>query len=265
MAPARILHLSDLHMGKREEPELGPALAALVAELGPELVVASGDLTHRGRRDQHERAHAFLAELGPPVLAVPGNHDIPYTFPARFTRPWDEFERLWETAEPVHSSPAFHVVGLNSVRPWRHQSGGLGTAALERAAARLREAPEGALRVAVLHHHLLGAPWRTRKRTVARRDEVLARLAAAGTQLILGGHTHQAEVGERRDFLAAAAADPALIAATAPGLGRPRPHRDGEARGLHVHETDGRTLTVHTYVWRGESWAETAARSFPLR
>lgn len=265
MAPARILHLSDLHMGKREEPELGPALTALATELGPELIVASGDLTHRGRRDQHERAHAFLAELGPPVLAVPGNHDIPYTFPARFTRPWDEFERLWETAEPVHSSPAFHVVGLNSVRPWRHQSGGLGTAALERAAARLREGPEGALRVAVLHHHLLGAPWRTRKRTVARRDEVLARLAAADTQLILGGHTHQAEVGERRDFLATAAADPALIAATAPGLGRPRPHRDGEARGLHVHETDGRTLTVHTYVWRGESWAETAARSFPLR
>ncbi len=264
MAPARILHLSDLHMGKREEPELGPALAALVAELGPELVVASGDLTHRGRRDQHERAHAFLAELGPPVLAVPGNHDIPYTFPARFTRPWDEFERLWETAEPVHSSPAFHVVGLNSVRPWRHQSGGLSAAALERAAARLREAPEGALRVAVLHHHLLGAPWRTRKRTVARRDEVLAGLVAASAQLILGGHTHQAEVGERRDFLAMSVADPTVIAATAPGLGRPRPHRDGEARGLHVHETDGRSVTIHTYFWNGRGWRPTAARSFPL-
>ena len=73
MAPARILHLSDLHMGKREEPELGPALAGLVAELDPELVVASGDLTHRGRRDQHERAHAFLAALGPPGdLEQPG-------------------------------------------------------------------------------------------------------------------------------------------------------------------------------------------------
>jgi 3',5'-cyclic AMP phosphodiesterase CpdA len=264
MAPARILHLSDLHMGKREEPELGPALASLVAELAPELVVASGDLTHRGRREQHESAHAFLAELGPPVLAIPGNHDIPYTFPARFTSPWAEFERLWETVEPVHSSPAFHVVGLNSVRPWRHQSGGLSAAALERATARLSEAPEGALRVAVLHHHLLGAPWRTRKRPVARRDEVLDALAAAGADLILGGHTHQAEVGERRDFAVTAAAGRALIAATAPGLGRPRPHRSGEARGLHVHETDGRTLTVHTYIWRDEAWLATAARSFPL-
>ncbi len=264
MAPARILHLSDLHMGKREEPELGPALAELVAELRPELVVASGDLTHRGRRDQHESAHAFLAGLGPPVLAVPGNHDIPHSFPARFTSPWAEFERLWGTVEPVHGSPAFHVVGLNSVRPWRHQSGGLGAGALERAAARLHEAPEGALRVAVLHHHLLGAPWRSRKRPVARRDEVLDALAAAGAELILGGHTHQAEVGERRDFAVAAAAEPAVIVATAPGLGRPRPQRSGEARGLHVHETDGSTLTVHTYIWRGEGWIPTAARSFPL-
>ncbi len=261
MAPARILHLSDLHIGKREEPELGPALAALVSELEPELVVASGDLTHRGRPDQHERAHAFLAALGPPVLAVPGNHDIPYTFPARFTSPWAGFERLWGTTEPVWSSPAFHVVGLNSVRPWRHQSGGLSASALEQAATRLREAPAGALRVAVLHHHLLGAPWRTRKRPLARRNEVLAGL---GSQLILGGHTHQAEVGERRDFLAAASGEPALVLATAPGLGQPRPHRDGEARGLHVHETDGSTLTVRTYIWRHEHWAETAARSFPL-
>lgn len=264
MAPARILHLSDLHVGKREEPELGPALAALVAELGPELVVASGDLTHRGRREQHERAHAFLTGLGPPVLAVPGNHDIPYSFPARFTSSWAEFERLWGTTEPVYSSPALHVVGLNSVRPWRHQSGGLQANALERAAARLAEAPEGALRVAVLHHHLLGAPWRTRKKPVARRDEVLAALAAAGAQLILGGHTHQGAIGERRDFIGVAAAEPTLVAATAPGLGLPRPHRSGEARGLLVHATDGRTLTVHTYTWRGEGWVATAARAFPL-
>ena len=261
MAPARILHLSDLHTGKREEPELGPALGALVAELEPELVVASGDLTHRGSRDQHERAHAFLTALGPPVLAVPGNHDIPYSLPARFTSPWAEFERLWGTAEPVHTSAAFHVVGINSVRPWRHQSGGLSAGGLELASERLREAREGALRVAVLHHHLLGAPWRTRKRPLARRDEALAEL---GAQLILGGHTHQAEVGERRDFLAAAAGEPALVLATAPGLGRPRPHRDGEARGLHVHETDGSTLTVHTYIWSRERWRPTAARSFPL-
>src|SRR5437879_378174 len=82
-----------------------------------------------------------------PVLAIPGNHDIPYTFPARFTRSFQEFERQWETTEPTYSSPTLHVIGLNSVRPWRHQSGGVRTAQLERAEERLRDAAPGAFQI----------------------------------------------------------------------------------------------------------------------
>ena len=163
----------------------------------------------------------------------------------------------------MHSSPALHVVGLNSVRPWRHQSGGLSAAALERAAARLREAPEGALRVAVLHHHLLGAPWRTRKKPVARRDEVLAALAAAGAQLILGGHTHQAEVGERRDFLAAAVRPDAWSRRPLPAsAARGRSATARRAASTSTRPTGA--VTVHTYFWRGEAGARPPrARSSP--
>src|SRR5262245_62336327 len=118
-------------MGKREADDVGRALGALCERLQPDLVVASGDLTHRGRRDQHDRAAALLRALGPPVVAVPGNHDIPYTFPARFTKAWTEFERLWETTQPVHAADGLLFVGLNSVRPWRHQSGGLRRRQLE--------------------------------------------------------------------------------------------------------------------------------------
>ena len=111
------------------------------------------------------------------MLAVPGNHDIPYTFPARFTRSFREFERQWETTEPTYSSPALHVIGLNSVRPWRHQSGGV-----RRGAARstqstgCRRRPPARYAIVVLHHHLIGAPWRSRKKPVARRNHVLGSL-----------------------------------------------------------------------------------------
>ena len=260
---ACLLHVSDLHTGTREESEVEQALQALVLRVGPELIVASGDLTNRGTRDQHERAARFLRTLGPPVLAVPGNHDLPYTFPARFTRPWAEFERQWQTTEPTHTSDAIHVVGLNSVRPYRHQGGALGSEQLRAAAQRLRAAPEGAYRVAVLHHHLLGAPWRAaRKRPVSHRSTVLRALVAAGADLILSGHIHQAALSERREFEVVEGDRPAAVVASAPGLGQPRPNRLGEARGLHVYEPDERSLAVQTYIWRGGDWALTAQRTF---
>jgi DNA repair exonuclease SbcCD nuclease subunit len=261
---ARILHVSDLHFGAGEDEGVERAVAALVGEVGPELVVASGDLTNRGRRGEHERAERFLRSLGPPVLAVPGNHDIPYTFPGRFTHPWREFERQWETTAPVYRSETVFALGLNSVRPWRHQSGGIRTATLEAALRRLREAPAEALRVVVLHHQMIGAPWRSRKRPVARRNEVLARLVDCGAQLVLGGHIHQSTVSERHEFeVEREAGEPGVVVSIAPGLGQPRPHRRGEARGLQVYVAEPETIEVHTYIWRSAEWGLTAVRRFP--
>ena len=263
--PTRLIHVSDLHVGAPDERPIEPALRELVAERDPQLVVATGDLTHRGRPAQHERAAAFLKSLGPPVLAIPGNHDIPHAFPGRFMRPWQEFERWWETTEPVFRSDDLHVVGVNSSRPWRHQSGGLSAAALARAAGRLGEAPGGALRVVGLHHHLIGAPWRSRKRPVSRRGHVLGALVDAGAELILAGHIHQSAVSERREFEAGLSGERSVTVAIAPGLGQPRPKRRGEARGLHVIETDPRQISIETLVFTDDGFTSIAARRFPRR
>jgi 3',5'-cyclic AMP phosphodiesterase CpdA len=259
---ARLLHVSDLHAGTHEEREVERALARLVERLDPQLVVASGDLAHRGRPEQLEGAAELLRSLGPPVLAVPGNHDLPYT-PARFVRPWTAFERVWETTEPTASAPGLHVVGLNSARPFRHQGGALSRAQLERAAERLAAAEAGALRVAVLHHHLIGAPWRAaRKRPVSRRNHVLRALLDAGADLILAGHIHQAAVSERHDFEVVGDEAHTAVVAVAPGLGQPRPRRLGEARGLHLHEADAEAIVVRTFRWSRGDWTLTAERRF---
>lgn len=259
---ARLLHVSDLHTGTDEEREVEPALARLVERLEPQLVVASGDLANRGRRQELERAAKLLRSLGPPVLAVPGNHDLPY-LPSRFVRPWAEFERVWQTTEPTASAPGLHVVGLNSARPFRHQGGALSRAQLERATERIAAAEVGALRVAVLHHHLIGAPWRAaRKRPVSRRNHVLRTLVEAGADLILAGHIHQAAVSERHEFEVVGDESRTAVVAIAPGLGRPRPRRLGEARGLHLHEAHADAIVVRTFRWSRGEWTLGAERRF---
>jgi 3',5'-cyclic AMP phosphodiesterase CpdA len=259
----RVLHLSDLHFGSHSDPRLEPGLEALITRVDPELIIASGDLTHRGRAGQHERAAAFLHGLNRPVFTVPGNHDIPYTPIARFTSTWKQFERHWETTEPVYRSETLFVVGLNSVRPWLHQSGRLRSTQLRRASELLAEAPPSAVRIVVLHHHLLGAPWRSRKKPVAKRSKVLAALVDAGAELVLAGHIHQAAVSERHEFEVVRGDIRGVTVSIAPGLGQPRPDRRGEARGLLVYDCDDATLTVETYIWREDDWGLSALRRFP--
>ena len=261
--PTRVLHLSDLHFGAGDDEAIERGTPVLLERFAPELVIASGDLSHRGREDQLSRAARFLRSLGPPVLAIPGNHDIPYTFPARFTRSFREFERQWQTTEPTYASETLHVVGLNSVRPWRHQSGGIRTRQLTAAEERLRRAAPDAFQIVVLHHHLIGAPWRSRKKPVARRNYVLASLVEAGADLILAGHIHQAAISERHEFEISRGGERGVVVSVAPGLGQPRPQRHGEARGLHVYEIEDSCLCVRTFIWQETDWGLTAERQFP--
>ena len=255
--------MSDLHVGAHGA-RAEYALGAVADAVDPELVIASGDLAHRGLREQHALAARLLRDLAKPLLVVPGNHDIAYSPWARITRPFAEYEREWTNLQPVYRSERIVAVGLNTVRPWRHQSGAVRAPQLQFAADVLRSAGDGPFRVVALHHHMLGAPWRSRKKPVARRNHVLASLVDAGAELVVAGHIHQAAVAERREFeISAAGIERGVTVSIAPGLGQPRPNRRGEARGLHVYEVEDARLRVHTYTWRGDEWALTAAREFP--
>jgi 3',5'-cyclic AMP phosphodiesterase CpdA len=261
----RIFHISDLHLGRHEISEPYASLHELRLQLNPELLVVTGDLGHRGKRSELEHARTQLRSFDVPVLAVPGNHDIPYTVPARFTTTFSEWERVFDTAEPHYTSDELAVVGLNSVRPWRQQQGALEHSQLVDAASKLERARDGALRVVAFHHHLAAPPWRApRKRPLHNRDDVLQRLADAGAELVLGGHVHQASVAERREFEALEDASSArsLVLVTAPGFSRVRPRRKGEALGLNVIESDAEALVVATYAWDGQQFEQIGRRLF---
>jgi 3',5'-cyclic AMP phosphodiesterase CpdA len=260
-----VLHVSDLHLGAQnglDDPALEREIGSLIARLSPDLVVASGDLTHGGKREEHEAAAAYLRALGPPLFVVPGNHDIPPWPPRRLMRPFQEFERRWGGMPPPYSSPELFVTGLNSVNPWGYQRGRLPAAELDRASEELVKAEPGALRVVVLHHQLAGTPWRWKKLPLAARTKVLRQLSEARADLIIGGHIHQATVNARRDFEVLDGTSRECVLATAPGLGRPRPGRRYEVRGVLVHRSDAGSLTVETHVWEGERFTLAGSRTF---
>ena len=69
--PTCVLHLSDLHFGAGDDRAIERGAPVLIERFEPELVIASGDLSHRGRADQLANASRFLHGLGRPVLAIP--------------------------------------------------------------------------------------------------------------------------------------------------------------------------------------------------
>ena len=85
----------------------------------------------------------------------------------------------------------------------------------------------------------------------------------AGADLILAGHIHQAAVSERREFEISRGGERGVVVSIAPGLGQPRPKRQGEARGVHLYEIEEKCLRIETYIWRDTDWALTAERTFP--
>jgi len=186
-----VLQVSDTHFGT-ERPLVIEALVALARQQRPDLLVLSGDITQRARPAQFRAARALMDRLGAPLLAVPGNHDIPlFDLWTRLRRPYARHQaEFGPELEPVHDAPDLLVLGVNTTRAWRHKHGEVSALQIERVARRLEAAAAAQLRVVVVHQPVAV----TRASDVVNRLRghavALPRWAAAGADLVLGGHIH---------------------------------------------------------------------------
>lgn len=187
----RLLHLSDTHFGTTVEPVLH-AVRELVAQAQPDLVLVGGDITQRARRGQFALARDFIRSLGRPVLAVPGNHDIPlFNVFARALNPYGNYRRaLGATLEPVFDGDQVLAIGVNSTRPRRRKDGEVSPAQVQRVAQRLRAARPGQLRVVLMHHPVRAVEESDTANLLIGRELAVPAWVDAGVDLILGGHIH---------------------------------------------------------------------------
>ncbi|CAM4125850.1 metallophosphoesterase family protein [Bordetella tumulicola] len=187
----RIVHLSDTHFGTEREPVV-QAVLSLVGELQPDLVLLGGDITQRARRSQFAAARRFVQSLQRPVLAVPGNHDIPlFNVLARLVNPYGAYRRaMGAVLEPVVEIPGLLAIGVNSTRPGRHKNGQVDAAQISRVAQRLRKADPDALRLVLLHHPVRALVDSDQRNLLIGREQAVPAWIDAGVDLVLGGHIH---------------------------------------------------------------------------
>jgi 3',5'-cyclic AMP phosphodiesterase CpdA len=205
-----VAHLSDLHFGCHD-PAAAESLLASLAESGAELVVVSGDLTQRARRAQFRAARAFLRCLPQPVLAVPGNHDIPlYDVLRRAFDPLGRYRRhVSPDPMPFYAGTGVCVLGLNSARAAAFAGGRISHAQMEAMERAFAKADARRLRVVALHHPLCPPPTASYLPAVGHADMAIAAMARANVRVVLAGHYHRvytsllavAEPSPRADLL----------------------------------------------------------------
>lgn len=186
-----LLQISDTHFGT-EQGAVVEALCTLAHEQRPDVVVLSGDITQRARPAQFRAARSFVDRLEAPVLAVPGNHDIPlFDLWARLRSPYGRYSAAFGTdLEPVHRSPELLVVCVNTTRPRRHQDGEVSALQIDRVARLVAHADPAQLRVVVVHQPVAVTRGEDEPNRLRGHAAALQRWAEAGADLVMGGHIH---------------------------------------------------------------------------
>jgi 3',5'-cyclic AMP phosphodiesterase CpdA len=273
----RIAHVSDLHFG-RHDTALSSGLAGDIAAQAPDLVVASGDFTQHGTKKEFRAARAFLDALSTPVLAVPGNHDVPArNLMRRFADPYGLYRRyIASDLEPFLEMEGVAIAGIKTSRRmrlelnWAH--GSISMEQLTRLERRFDAADANATRVVVVHHPLLRpeTPMDVPMRPVDRADLALAAFARMGVRLVLAGHFHlsyvrvhqqagTAETGEVAGPRQAATA-PILVAQTSSTLST---RLRGDANAYNLVDFVEQDIIVAVREWIGGAWTTRERLSAP--
>lgn len=191
----RIVHISDVHFGTAD-PRIVPLVIEKVRELTPDLVVVSGDLTQRAKKNEFKQARAFLDELPGPQIVVPGNHDVPlYNVFARFFRKLDRFEEyITHDLTPTFIDKEIAVIGVNTARSFTIKGGRITAEQVAYIRSRFDDLDDSMLKVVVTHHPFDLPEGHDRHDVVDNADDAMPVIAESGGDLFLAGHLHVSNI-----------------------------------------------------------------------
>lgn len=199
-----IAHITDLHVSDDGKPvhdlvDTDAATRAVVAALRaldppPDVILATGDLTHDGDGVAAARARALLEGLPAPVLVCTGNHDRRESLRAAFGRRADDRDDAWMAYAVEDFAERLICLDAATDNPF---VGAMPLAQADWLAARLAEQPERPT-ILFLHHPPFdtGIKWMDEIGIGAGRD-ALWRVVAAHRNIraILCGHLHRPMAG----------------------------------------------------------------------
>jgi 3',5'-cyclic AMP phosphodiesterase CpdA len=257
--PARIAHLSDIHFGAHD-PKVVAATEAWLQMRQPDLVIISGDFTQRARIAQFREASAYINRLramGFPVLAVPGNHDVPlYDVARRFMAPLDRYKRYIDSDLcPWFESDSVAVLGINTARSLTIKDGRINHDQMDMIRERFDKVAADKTRILVTHHPLFAMPigkGSELSEAVGQHDDAVEAMTAAGIHVALAGHFHRTYAEAASKMTEKTGSALVIQAGTATST-RFRNNEQQSFNWLHVHHHND--LELQVVAWDGNGFS----------
>lgn len=252
-----------------------------VAEIEPEAVAISGDLTQRCANAEFIQARAYLEEIRTvsPCIVVPGNHDIRWLgavarnldFAGLFRDKAHDFKysrytrHISKELSPSLEVPGAVIAGLNTAHGITRGSlttrfrdlgviGHVRHRDIERVKEAFSRAAPDAARIVMIHHNPVRGKTSGRH-GLANTGQALHAFAGLGAELVLCGHDHQEAVHAVEETA------PGLVVSTAGTISNRL--RAGRASSFNLVALDEHNLRITTYAWqKAGSFLPADERSF---
>ncbi len=276
----RILHTSDLHFGRPAVATQLDSLRSSIADLAPDAVAISGDLTQRCTNSEFVRARAYLDSIRQtaPVIVIPGNHDIRWIGAvarnfnfgeAAHNFKYSRYARyISPELNPSLEVPGAVIAGCNTAHGISRGSltrrfrdlgviGHVNERDLQKVQETFMKAAPDAARVVMIHHNPIEGELSGRHGLVNTKQALRA-FESLGAELILCGHDHQEAVHTVEESASG------LVISTAGTISNRL--RAGRPSSFNLVEIDERELRIRTYAWRNpKGFAPSREHSFPRR
>lgn len=248
----RILHISDTHFGT-EVPVVVEAMVKQAAALKPDIVILSGDITQRARRDEFAAAKELFRRIGAPVhLAVPGNHDLPlHDLVTRSLNPYRFYRKFFGARQQVWQDRRMAIVCLDATHPLRHTRG---KTKIEQARELLESArraigPNGLL--CVVEHQPLDVKMPDDIPEILMNAALTAQLFAEfRVDIVFSGHVHMPLIRDTHKLFKL----PRHFIICGAGTAVSRRTRSGAPNSFNVVDIrdGGITIALHAYQPQGD-------------
>ncbi len=278
----KILHTSDLHFGRPAVATQLDSLMSSIAEIEPDAVAVSGDLTQRCSTSEFLKARTYLDSVREiaPVIVIPGNHDVRWLGAVArqlgavglVGRSAHDFKYskyiryISPELSPSLEVPGVVIAGCNTAHGIARGSltrrfrdlgviGHVNKRDLKKVEGAFEKAAPDAARIVMIHHNPIKGEASGRH-GLANTRQALKAFEDLGAELIMCGHDHQEAVHTVQEFA------PGLVISTAGTISNRI--RGGKPSSFNVVTIDDSELHITTYAWKHPNgFAPAREQSFP--